>query len=252
MKGARDPTTQRPAAKALAGCSIVPFAIDDQWGVPYFLLGREHRVRGWSGSEKWSDFGGSARKDEAAEACAAREFWEETLGLVRWPSPEGDAATAADVERSLRRREYVYRVDIRSGRGGPAYAIFIKQVPWQPEVRDAFRVTHRRLLAGTLAGDHPAKAADGRPRREYMEKTHLRWWSVMQLQQALRTGSLVAGDNRSEYLRKNFRTRLACVLREFPTGKVLPPLESGEAIDCNTYKCRMASLQPPVAVHQEG
>lgn len=62
----------------------------------YFLVGREHKEKGWTGSDKLSDFGGaveSEHKDisnlkkvngtlsDYAKYTAAIEFWEETMGL---------------------------------------------------------------------------------------------------------------------------------------------------------------------------
>ena len=47
----------------------------------YYLIGREHPEKNWTGGNKWSNFGGAINNGESAKNGATREFYEETLGI---------------------------------------------------------------------------------------------------------------------------------------------------------------------------
>lgn len=222
----------------LAGSAVLVFAMDTQWGVPYFLLGREQCVRGWKGSGKWSDFGGSVGKKESAECCAAREFQEETMGVVRWKFSERvPRQSSSNVAVSLAAKEYLFRLNITCTQGR-VYTCFVKQIPWQPSVARRFRRTRRAVVERT-AVDHPATTSTLRKRRAYLEKTDLKWWSIYQLRRAVKSGRLLSGDYSPEKLGTNFRARLECVIREFPAVRRRDILKCSAPIDCETYKSRM-------------
>ena len=55
-----------------------------------FLLGNEKKLPRWNDANKWSDFGGSPKKNESESECAGREFHEETVAAVRWDDKEND------------------------------------------------------------------------------------------------------------------------------------------------------------------
>lgn len=61
------------------GAGIVPFA--RRHGKVYIVLGRESNDIPFPDSGKWSDFGGGSHAAETEEECAAREGFEETMGL---------------------------------------------------------------------------------------------------------------------------------------------------------------------------
>lgn len=60
--------------------SILPFSVDTNGDV-CFLIGQEQKESGWSGSNKWSDFGGSP-DGNSPKVAAAKEAYEETMGLL--------------------------------------------------------------------------------------------------------------------------------------------------------------------------
>ena len=64
----------------ISGCGILPIAKSNN--KIYFLLGKEQIFKGWSGSNKFCDFGGKIENNENVLDCAAREGYEETLGLL--------------------------------------------------------------------------------------------------------------------------------------------------------------------------
>ena len=61
------------------GAGLLPFARHE--GFIYLFLGRENVEGGHSASGQWSDFGGGAEFFESDEECAAREGYEETMGM---------------------------------------------------------------------------------------------------------------------------------------------------------------------------
>ena len=63
---------------------VLPYARHQ--GQLWLLLGQEMHLDGWNGSEKWSSFGGSVDPGETLEEAAAREGYEESMGLLGRPS----------------------------------------------------------------------------------------------------------------------------------------------------------------------
>lgn len=61
------------------GAGILPIA--NHKGEIYIMLGRETADAKFEDSKKWSDFGGGAEFFESDEECAAREGYEETMGM---------------------------------------------------------------------------------------------------------------------------------------------------------------------------
>lgn len=139
-----------PSSTVCVGASILPFAVDPQHDRVYFWLCKNRRVLTWgAGSRRWSDFGGvKSKNDIDAAATAAREFWEETAGCVRYF--ETDTAQTrkgyADIAASLRNNDYVLRFETALDLG--LYVTFVVQVPWDP--RAARRFEHCRLLLSGL------------------------------------------------------------------------------------------------------
>ncbi len=68
--------------KKIRHAGILPWMIDDT-NTPIFLLGKEHLEPGWSGSNKWSEFGGKPERfDLDLYHSAAREGYEESMGIL--------------------------------------------------------------------------------------------------------------------------------------------------------------------------
>ena len=65
-----------------SSCSIVPYTVDPQ-GVVFFCLGREAiTADNWCEQLKWTTFGGSCKaSDQDSAETAAREFFEESMGV---------------------------------------------------------------------------------------------------------------------------------------------------------------------------
>jgi hypothetical protein len=138
------------------------------------LLGQElYNPRFESASNKWCDFGGSVEHQEKLVEGAAREFIEESLGIVRMfpedyiPGSNGMDKPWLDteqVEHIIQNQIYSVKTtvtipapscwNVKYVAGKKASAkpwpfkqkiCFLKQVPWQPEIPDKFHFL-RNLL----------------------------------------------------------------------------------------------------------
>jgi len=154
-----------PSAK-VAGASILPFMVDEHHKLVFFLLGRECTVQSWAaGSDRLSDFGGGllSSKDKSPEETAAREFVEETLGVVKYFLRDKVKRRARsdfrDIALSLKRGEYLRKIetayttnegDIR------VFVTFVTPIPWDPSCIRRFQEC-RNLLTATrsLLTHHP-------------------------------------------------------------------------------------------------
>lgn len=97
----------------VVGAAVLPFCIDPVCGRLYFWLGKERYNAKWAqGSEQWSCFGGKSKcMDEPAERIAAREFVEETAGMLAYfPTDTFPRANISDIEASLRASDYLFRL----------------------------------------------------------------------------------------------------------------------------------------------
>jgi ADP-ribose pyrophosphatase YjhB (NUDIX family) len=90
----------------IIGAGIIPVA-HDATGDPQLLLGKERYINHWRGSLKWSGFEGGRKNGEDVERTAAREFFEESLGVVRLHECDTDIDSVVDALCSDR---YVARI----------------------------------------------------------------------------------------------------------------------------------------------
>ena len=121
-------------------------------GKLYFLVGRDAR------DDTWSDFAGKCEKsDRDVAATAAREFWEESYGVLM------DAKTM----RSRLVPECSVELRGRTQNLHPYYC-FLTEVPFLPHLRDAFR---KQLTFMRQRNVH----------RMYLEKTDLVYVDLAEL-----------------------------------------------------------------------
>ena len=146
----------------LAGASLLCFAVDPSFSCVYFLLGKErHNVRWPNGSNRWSDFGGrTASSDTCAEETAAREFFEETLAVVKYFDTDTLPRQGwGDIVDDLRSGRYAMR--LTQGDSRRKFVTFVKQIPWDPAVVSRFS-TYRTALTCPrfgVGGDTPPNVA---------------------------------------------------------------------------------------------
>lgn len=118
----------------------------------YVLVGRDAR------DDTWSDFAGKCEKiDRDKESTAAREFWEESYGVLM------DAKT---MRSRLVPGQYI-ELQGRTQNLHPYYC-FVTEIPFVPHLRDAFR-------------KHLAFMRQRNVHRTYIEKTDIVYVSLNEL-----------------------------------------------------------------------
>lgn len=230
-----------PPPRRVIGSSILPFSIDERFGNVYWLLGREQRVPGWVGSERWSDFGGAAKPGESPPWTAAREFVEETCACI--PTYTGQTTPTDSyipLAKALQEGEYTFKLLTPVGADG-VYVTYAMQIPMLPETCAQMEHTRAALVRrrqqqqqqqpppplerGDFLRRHPAVNERGEVNIDYLEKTNLRFWSSVQLKRAcnhhhgvIQTTRRMSGESgpSHEQLRSTFRHRMRIVLNEFP------------------------------------
>jgi hypothetical protein len=205
----------------VVGASILCFSIDPNFNRVYFLLGKErHNYRWPAGSGKWSDFGGGVTPgDQGAEHTAAREFVEETLGMVKFSDQDTLPITSPDaICDQLKQGNYMFK--ITQGTKLRTFVMYVKQVPWDPECTYRFSDMRSKLTRPPDANAPPLThpAIDGRMsvRKEYLEKKILAFFSFPQLRYAVNhDGVIVFRNGYIEHCRASFMESLELILGEF-------------------------------------
>lgn len=116
----------------------------------FFLVGRDAR------DDTWSDFAGKAEKiDRDIASTAAREFWEESYGVLM------------DAKTMKHRLQNALRLQGRTQNSHPYYC-FVTEIPFVPHLRDSFR---KHLTFMRQRNVH----------RMYIEKTDIVYVSLAEL-----------------------------------------------------------------------
>lgn len=157
---------------------VLPYAKDGS-GQTWFLLGRERPNENWGvDSSSWSEFGGSLDKHESVEEGAAREFFEETMGVVFghrfW------------MENELKQGRYLLVMDSRTPTG-KGYRLFVKQVPFvnYPEKFARYKTISKKQTELFKIIAPFCFQSDGHLLPSCYEKTSMCWFSVDQMRKAV-------------------------------------------------------------------
>ena len=206
----------------------------------YYKIYLEYHWRSSSSSEcvSWCGFGGGPNEGEFPEATAAREFSEETMGIIALSNnrPGGDIHHDKLFENSVRHtllaKDYFFRLNIHinSKTGAGVKVFFVKQVPWQPDVCDKFKATRKSLLdiidspykstRPFHLRHHPALRQTSTRifvNPHYLEKQSINWWSVDRLTEVIQNN----GRFKHERFRRSFLPVLKLVLDILSSKKEL-------------------------------
>ena len=132
---------------SLLGAGVLPFTVHPQTGVIYFLLGKEHFVAGWRGSNCWSAFEGGVKSADAdVFHTASREYLEESLGVLHETCTKEDIRALA--HRLREEEDYALRVTLcilsEDGKRQPRFHVtFVRYFEWRDDLAQTFR--HRRF-----------------------------------------------------------------------------------------------------------
>jgi 8-oxo-dGTP pyrophosphatase MutT (NUDIX family) len=128
------------------GGAVVPVMVGPGEGVTA-LLGIDAGTYARAGATQpwWDAFGGRVEPDESVEHAAAREFYEETMGVL----VVGDG-TVDGLAHALVRREYLARVDMGYARYRGVYAMyttFFVLVPYDADAPARFAACRAAALS---------------------------------------------------------------------------------------------------------
>ena len=191
------------------GAGILPVMQPPGDTTTYFLLGCKAFNPAFSlTGGRWTLFGGRPMQGETdTTATAAREFIEETAGLVCW----GDGVTnvvhsATALATSLKAHEFIICCRLRYVRDGRKrfYDVFVKRMPWDPAApqrfaafQEACREQQGALWVRACRDKHPALHASTHTLRpEYAELSELGIWSKQHIQFATQRGGGMVFDRR--------------------------------------------------------
>jgi 8-oxo-dGTP pyrophosphatase MutT (NUDIX family) len=164
----------RPPGRPWGRAGIIPVSerLNEEGDLEtIFLLGKEQHEVGWRGSDLWNDFGGRSEvQDLSPEETAAREAYEESMGLLGTPTEIKDLLQTA------------WRFDYDGGVSFfPYYTLRYNYA--LPEVFAKFYGYLSKCFRYSSA-EKPCIA--GCP-EGYIEKTELRWFTIDELREAKRS-----------------------------------------------------------------
>lgn len=246
--------------RKLIGSSVLLYAIDNQHANVYFLLAIESMFPLWSESGKIGDFSGSTLSDkETAEQCAAREFNEETAGVIPWDDSEAPGLYRQNTDyivKCLKNKDYSYKVTtlIDDDR---KYTSFVKQCKFNPKyTRDFQNVVSALSMARysisncgqfTPHNEHQKLFFQSHPSvtmvdnvvtavsRSYLEKQSLIWVSMEQIKDAM------VADRAGMILRDTFKNRMKAILEKFVIFEKTPRWETSLNLSVPNPKTENAS-----------
>lgn len=151
------PSPITPPDGVLCGAGILCYSVAPSTNRIFFLLGREANPT----KKYWCDFGGHVDPGESEEETAAREFVEETSGIlcdtncplsngemIHWHSKED----IARLTKALKNGDYTFRVRVCLNHGADPsiprryHITFVRQVPWIPHVAITFADVRQQLV----------------------------------------------------------------------------------------------------------
>ena len=198
------------------GASILPYAIDPIYNNMYLLLGRE---KNWYKTHKsksmWCDFGGKrSSKFEESEGIAAREFYEESLGLCK--ITQSDIVPLENfqhVSNHLKKKKFTYKLSYIISQNETekrVYDMYFLHVPFQPDLKLLFSKT-RETIISIKNLKSPAVSGSMQVNPSYLEKLDLEWFSIPSLRSGVMEGKL-----KNVPLRDHFLYRLPFILEKIP------------------------------------
>lgn len=150
------------------GAGIIPVAIHPDGNI-YLLLGKERYVTHWRGSLKWSGFEGGRKLNENIERTAAREFIEESIGVVPLCGCD-HLKSLENVENILLQKKYLFKITLCILHGNERsekryHVTFFVEVPYNTECTKIFQNTRKKISDFQQQFVNNEKFRDCLPRR---------------------------------------------------------------------------------------
>lgn len=121
------------------GAGIIPISVDKNNNI-YILLAKESFNPLWKQSCKWSGFEGGRKTNETIIETAIREYKEESLDIIKFPS---------SIEDIIKNKEYNIRlvINIQQEKLCIKYhSTYVIEVPWQPDCILLFEKVRYKLI----------------------------------------------------------------------------------------------------------
>ena len=218
----------------VVGASILPFMRDPKYNSLLFILGRERADLRYHDSGTWGDFSGRQLRQEHVIDTAAREVWEETLGVMRFSSEDSiPVCSSIPLANRIRQGEYAMRLVFKSRSDRAQYVTYIIEVPFDPRVVRRFERIRQRLKQHRKSGHRRSILADSDPfnshpafkyrqNSAFLEKSELGIFGHPILQEAAchPTGLLINNFDSKQYLRPTALTRIRVLICELTEGRL--------------------------------
>jgi hypothetical protein len=125
---------------------VLPYAVRPDGSIAV-LMGREANVQ----SRRWAPFEGAAKQGESVEIGAAREFVEETMGVVRLNTDLTAYLHEADVQALFQDQRYSHKVQLRYAMRSRGQVVkenttLLLQVPYEAGLEKRFASIRRKVL----------------------------------------------------------------------------------------------------------
>lgn len=155
----------------IVGGGVIPISFDEN-GDMLLLLGRERYISHWRGSLKWSGFEGGKKENESVEHIAAREFVEESMGVLALDN-ESTHCSIEDILNVINNDKYVARIILCINHTENKtvekrhHITYVIQVPLQKECNEKFaslrqnfvdfqiKLTQFQTLTDQLPSEYP-------------------------------------------------------------------------------------------------
>lgn len=132
----------------LMSAGVICYCVAPGTNQVYFLLGKEQKsVQYMDNSHRWCSFEGGPKEHESPVYTAAREFVEETMGIVPILNNDQPFTRIEDAITMIEHQEYTYSIrTVINETNDPRYRLtFVKRIPWLPELPEKF-ARYRNLL----------------------------------------------------------------------------------------------------------
>ena len=126
----------------MRSAGIICFSIEPVTQSIFVLLGKENAFINGVTWGKWADLGGGHEPGETLEHTAAREFTEESLGVVQMHAQKhwSIGNYQNNVEKMLDNNEFAFKINVAVQRQDQTEikTYFCKKVKWQPRIKEKF------------------------------------------------------------------------------------------------------------------
>lgn len=203
--------------RKVLSCGVFCYMIEPNTARIYFLLGQERYNNRYPAiTDKWADFAGLPNENEPEPWAAAREFVEESMGIVKLGPDQKRLPVSEQIQQianDLEHNRYTFRVEIPMRDG--IRVSYVKRIPWQPEIVYEFWRTRQTVLklldTYKFAQNHPNNAPIQAGLYEAYENLpgYLKTHPVLQIEVKNRTV-------RSLLLRKEYLEKKRIILWSLP------------------------------------